>query len=487
VSRFATPLAPLSEMDIVHRLPPAPELVAMHVWPWWPTRDCSPDLIFRVTQECHGTTEVIYTESTAHTRWNIPTDISVTLLANDKACCIPVCEDPPCGDCFKWAEVGCTPVKDIGGNDPAVVVAPELLGLASPGGADIAFARTMSITGVFGSLADVDYYEIEYSRNGSPFAPLPASTLGDFSRIFWGPPCAGGVAQWNIAPFPVTIKQDLANVDHRVYETREHYEEGCNLVSWDITRFWTTNRDMALVWVTADLVGAAETPLLLDGLYELRVVGYRIDGAGKLVDPQVMRRCDTDQEERLVIRLDNRVRPNHPPFAPDHPFGPGFVHIDSVDPDCDFVELIRNQGKSDELAVSACDIVELKNTDTLTVRFFVTVPAPDTDRHLGGYWMTVHHAESAFFDAIAASVGAAPQADPTPEVGSTYALALGQGSVRRWWGGGSYKLVLPGSAFPETCAYLFRLHAYKRVWNGCGPIEWFHANDAEISITIKKI
>ena len=89
---------------------------------------------------------------------------------------------------------------------------------------------------------------------------------------------------------------------------------------------------------------------------------------------------------------------------------------------------------------------------------------------------------------IATSVGSAPQPDPTSAVGPTYAQALGQGEVRPWWGGGSYKLVLNGSAFPETCAYLFRLHAWKRIWSGgCQDISWFHWNDTETSITIKKV
>jgi hypothetical protein len=64
---------------------------------------------------------------------------------------------------------------------------------------------------------------------------------------------------------------------------------------------------------------------------------------------------------------------------------------------------------------------------------------------------------------------------------------VAQGETRRWWGGGSYKLVLNGSDFPETCAYLFALHAYKRVFDGSASIEWFHSNDTEVSITIKKV
>jgi hypothetical protein len=164
------------------------------------------------------------------------------------------------------------------------------------------------------------------------------------------------------------------------------------------------------------------------------------------------------------------------------------VHFGTRDPDCDITSIVKNEGPN-QVIVAPCDIVELENTDSLTVHFTVTVPAPDNDRHLGGYWMQVHHSESAVFDAIAASVGGAPQADPTIAVGPTYddTLSVAQGGSRRWWGGGNYKLTLMGSAFPETCAYLFSLHAWKRVWSGCWPIEWFHYNDTETSITIKKV
>jgi hypothetical protein len=486
--RLAPNAIQLDEIELVKRLP-APDLEALHVWPWWPRRDCEPDIVFRVTQECLGQTEVIYSEANSQTRWNAPTDLQVTLLANDKACCIQVCEDPPCGDCFKWGEVGSTPVKNIGGNDPLVLVPADLRGLAHPGTSDIAFGRTLNISGTVGSLADFDYYEIGYSRDGSAFAPLPKKTLGTIGRIFWGQPCGGGIAQWNAVAFAPQTIQDTTLVNHDVYETRAHYEASCPGAPWEnwmdpSSRWWTSNRDLALVWITATLGLGTETPQLpemADGLYELRVVGYKLDGSGHLINPQVLRRCDTSVEERLIIRLDNRLVPDHPASTPDHPWGSGFVHVGTLDPDCDFVQFVKNEGLSDQLDVDPCDIVELADADTLTAHFLVTVPAPDNDRHLGGYSISVHHGESAIFYPTGVL------ADPTPHPGPTYADAIAQGETRRWWGGGYYKLVLQGSDFPETCAYLFALHAYKRVFDGSSSIEWFHSNDTEVSITIKKV
>ena len=480
------------ESALVNLLPAAPDLAARHVWPWWPRRDCEPDLVFRATQLCGGATHVIYEETNAQARWNAPIDLEVTLLANDKACCVPRCEDPDCEECFKFTQVGVTAVSNIGGNNPAAPVAAELLGLASPGSADIAFGRTLRVFGWFGDLADADCYEILSSRDSGPFVPLPKNRQGTIHRQFWGPPCAGGVPQWNDVFVPIETLQDTGSTDHHVYRTRQHFEGTCDPASWGVTRGWGINRDLALVWTTSRPTDAAaadgiDSNPMQDGLYELRVVGYKIDASNKLTDRREMLRCATSQVERLLIRLDNRVVPNHPPSTPTHPWGPGFLHAPTLDPDCDITSLVVNEGGEAPVVINPCDIATLGDTDTLTVHFTVTAPGPDADRHLSEYSMTVHHAESAVFDATATSVGG-PQADPTVAVGPKYAdtLTPAQGGVRRWWGGGSFKVVLPGSAFPETCAYLFRLRAWKRVFDGSSSIEWFHYNTTEYSITIQK-
>jgi hypothetical protein len=347
----------------------------------------------------------------------------------------------------------------------------------------------MSVYGVFGDLTDVDYYEIEYSTTGGPgsFNPVPLNQLGGFTRSYWGPPCGTNLPpQFNHPTFSPQTIQDTSNVNHVVYESRQHFEAGC--APFSPTHLWTAERDRVFDWITSSVTSqnVSESPLVVpDGLYFLRVVGWKDNGSGKLTSRQVMTRCDTVEEEHLLLRLDNRSVPNHPPSVADHPWGPGFVHFGTLDPDCDIVSIVKNEGTDNKL-VNPCDIVELHDTDTLTVHFFVTVPNPDADRHLGGYDMNAYFGESGTFNMITQSVGSAPQADPTPAVGPTYALALTQGQARPWWGGGSYKLVLNGSQF-ITCAYMFRLHAWKRVFNGCGPISWFHWNDTEVSITIKKV
>lgn len=495
-----TALAQMSDVEVAAGLQlHLPHLVPN--WPWRPRRDCAPDLLLRATQKCGGSVQVIYEEGSEQTPWNAPTDVSVTILANDKACCIPACDDPDCDDCFKFTNVGSTPVQNIGGNDPVAPVADKFLGVAGPGGADLLFGGTLDIFGTLGSLADLDYYELEDSTDDElTWSPLPAATLAPLEKSFWGVPCGGvGIPQWNpISVVPEAIADTSATV-HHVYQTRARFQAQCPGAPWEDpadpgSRWWDSRRDRALVWTTskvesppqalAPFTTFVETPQVPDGLHRLRVIGWKINAANQLTDRRVVLRCNTLEEERLLIRLDNRTIINHPASTTSHPWGPGYVHIGSVDPDCDFVSIVRNEGQTSEVVVDACSVVELSDTDSLTVHFLVSTPPADNDRHLGGYWMTVHHGESAYFDAVSTGVlSATAPAHP----GRTYASAVTQGEDRRWWGGGNFSLKLPGSAFEETCAYLFRLHAYKRVFNGSTAHEYFHANDAEFSFTINKI
>ncbi|MGE0825943.1 MAG: hypothetical protein AB7G75_28985 [Candidatus Binatia bacterium] len=95
--------------QLVQILPSAPDLYARRVWPWWPFFDCKPDITFRVTQDCGSGEQEIYSESCAQTRWDIaPVLNGVTLVANENACCGPVCcDDHPDSDCLVFQGVGC--------------------------------------------------------------------------------------------------------------------------------------------------------------------------------------------------------------------------------------------------------------------------------------------------------------------------------------------------------------------------------------------
>ena len=123
--------------DLLTRLPVAPELERLRIWPWWPWspwRDCTPDLIFRVTQDCGNGPVTIVNETVRDTRWDVPTTLGVTLVATDESCCLnrhrPPNEPCPEGECLIVDRVCDYEIDQIGGNlgAPAAPV-----GYARPG------------------------------------------------------------------------------------------------------------------------------------------------------------------------------------------------------------------------------------------------------------------------------------------------------------------------------------------------------------------
>jgi hypothetical protein len=87
---------------LVERLPRIPELELLRLWPWWPWHpwwDCSPDIIFRVTQNCGGTDQVIVDRDYLRHALDVSSPLDVTLVANDLACCVDNTTQPE-GNCI---------------------------------------------------------------------------------------------------------------------------------------------------------------------------------------------------------------------------------------------------------------------------------------------------------------------------------------------------------------------------------------------------
>jgi hypothetical protein len=62
-----------------------PEFERFCLWPWcpwYPWLDCDPDIIFKVTQSCGGLTNTMVNENVWQARQDIPTNLSVTLIAD---------------------------------------------------------------------------------------------------------------------------------------------------------------------------------------------------------------------------------------------------------------------------------------------------------------------------------------------------------------------------------------------------------------------
>ena len=468
---------------LLKRVPRAPELEQLHIWPWYPWQpwwDCTPDIIFRVTQDCPQTGTVIVNEGFADTRWNIPTDLTVTLIANENACCIPICRDPrdcPEGNCVVISDACGDDVDNIGGNPGAPA---DPVGYANPGvvatHGDRPYAGAVSISGVFGALASVDYYEFEWAVNAAgPWNAMPVPASGGFTRRFWGPQLPdppGGPVDFHDVPFSFALISG-----RNVIRSREHFEANNVPASWGLTRFWVSNRDLLMVWLTENNFA--------DGTYYLRLKGWDLAG-GDLVNPRVLPLCDTEVDNSLVLTIDNRVvgpASGHPPSAPDHPCGTGTVHTCTLEPDTDFTKIKIVDANGLETKVGACTYVNVNNGGSLEIDFMVY----DPNGHLAYYTLIATYGENLYVDLLAAGTLSAGPAGPAPaalQVGPTYGDALAQLAVAPTWAGGMLHLSVPvAAAFPEPCCYQLELRAYKRTIADCN-YNYSHNNLSEFSFGV---
>jgi hypothetical protein len=455
--------AALSAGEILELLPPSAELAALRVWPWFHTRDCAPDIVFRVTQICGGEARTIYAESNAQTRWNVSTTTSVTLFANAEACCIPACHDPECPECLKLQWIGCTPTALIGNSAGP----PDLRGYGYvDANLDRPFYGALRVRGGVGW--DVDYFKVQYSRDGGPWTDLPHPVFAGFGRSYWD-----GSSNQAVSFLPTSKNGQF------VMMTRRHFE----ILNPGIPRFGGTvnwdDYDTLFILDTFDY--ALRTARVPDALYQFRFVGYSADAADNLIlsSQRVLPTCGQQSDETVFVRIDNQSQAPH--IVPGIPCTE--VHACIAEPDVYIRRICVNEGRANEHCILACEIVTLNATDTLTIHFTVSVPHTTQDGHLGGYWMRAEYGLAQLFHIGTGSHGTF-EPDPTAEVGPDYAMALLQGAPRPQWFGGDYKVTLTGADFPECCAYQIHLRAWKRTTDGCTDPQWIHANEFELAFTV---
>ena len=228
--------------SLLLKLPAAPELEALRIWPWYPWYpwwDCTPDVIFKVTQDCLEPGTVLVDETIADTRWNIPNPLDVTLVANELACCPTQCQDPPCdeGDCLVYARVCHNPISAIGGNTGAPPVPPALEGYLHPNAVtagtaayngDRPYGGIVNVWKNSGDMLDVDYYSVEYD-DGSGWSPLPAGG-GVTIRRYWLL-YDNSTSTWTSGS--ETFPYDASTFPgYTVYESREHFEANGPYSDW---------------------------------------------------------------------------------------------------------------------------------------------------------------------------------------------------------------------------------------------------------------
>ncbi|WP_322513509.1 carboxypeptidase-like regulatory domain-containing protein [Chloroflexus sp.] len=425
---------------LLPKFPLIPELEQLRIWPWAPWQpwwDCSPDIIFRVTQVCQGEVKVIVDETIADTRWNIPTNLSVTLVANEQACCIDN-PPPPEGNCVVVANVCSSLTGSIGGNLGASATPAGYLnpGVAAIHG-DRPFAGTVLIGGLFGSAAQVDFYEFEWATNpAGPWQPMPAAAVGNFKRTFWGPALPAGVTDFH------DVSVDFTPIDGRlVAPTREYFEANNGPGTWGMSRFWVSNRDLLLPWLTANTFG--------DGVYYLRLVGYRNTGTvtnPQLGAPQILPICNTERDNYLALAIDNSTS--------------------TLEPAADIVAVRINGNPA-----GACATVNAGSGGTLEIDFI----AYDVDRHLAFYTLEATYGKNGRVNLLACPgatltpIPLLPTAPAADFVGPDYGAARAQGAAAPHWRGGGLRLTIPNlsCAFPQTCCYQIELRVYKRTIVSC--------------------
>jgi hypothetical protein len=448
-------------------LPQSADLARLRVWPWFDWDDCEPDIVFRVTQVCGDQTRIIYSESNANVRINIPTTLNVTLLANNQACCLPSCRDPECPECLDVTWVGCTPWPQISATPVGGAPPPDLRGYAYASSMlDRPFYDTMQIRGAVGW--DVAYFKVQYAFNGGAWTDLPVPMFEGYVRSWYD-----ASVHTHAVPFNPVLKNGQT-----VIITRRHFED----LNPGIPRFggaviWD-DFDTLLWFNTFDYT--AKAALLPDGLYQLRFVGYAADASDNLIlsSERILPACGEQTPQPVDIRLDNQSLAPH--LVPGIPCTP--IHACTAEPDCYIRKICVNEGTASEHCISACDIVVLSATDTLTIHFTASCPVTAQDGHLGGYWLRAEYGLSQVFY-IGTGIGTF-QPDPTFEVGPDYANALLQGAPRPHWYGGDFKVTITGADFPQCCAYLLHLRAWKRTTTGCTDPQWVHANEFELSFTV---
>jgi len=243
---FATPLElnpttlPALGAKLRAALPPVAEFERFCLWPWcdwWPWFDCEPNIIFKVTQNCGGLSNVILQETVFQARIDIPTNLSVALFAGADACTIPPQSNQPEGDCFLFTLACDVNAEDIAITCDATIAPPPgapsvLAGLAYPAAvADRPFTGSVFISGQFGTSAQADYYEVTYrplqpcpnAATAPGFLPVPPAALSSFQRTYFDA-TQPYPNQWFNPDFaPQTLPVSGGGMA-TVYESRQFYE-----------------------------------------------------------------------------------------------------------------------------------------------------------------------------------------------------------------------------------------------------------------------
>lgn len=164
---------------------------------WTPVLDV-PDITFTVTQDidADGAEETIYSEGFFDVRWNAPSFLKVTLVANANALCVPICEpvpEIPCADIPVINTAGYMPLANSHHDDgtgygrrvnrpvsvPGDYPPPPATGMGANNGV-APYAASLNLHGCH-RIKKATHYRLTYRLNGVGI-PVPFTGLS-----WWAP------------------------------------------------------------------------------------------------------------------------------------------------------------------------------------------------------------------------------------------------------------------------------------------------------------
>lgn len=377
-----------------------------------------PDIIFKVTQKIDGVDKVIYNENPAtQTRWNIGDILSVTLEAENCISIIPTPAGRPYDTLFVFTRVGVIGVNNIhtSGAGASGYAYPDTLP-AAPNSRDAnsPFGLTLDIAGWFGQFTDTVRYKIQYSSDGVHFTDISDPLYNSYYEF------APGGGNWITVAMGPFVEGGQTNVYKMPYIEKPGQP-----------------------WIFPDLLAKWDTTKVTDGLYTLRIQGFRMNGT--LLEPSAALFIDPGYGT-LKLRTDNS-----PPVS----------KITSI--------------KLNGVLKHVCEIVDY-TSGALSIEF----EARDSKGHLREY-------------SLNAMYGHNNVVSPIPVHGAdNYSNHI---DASRHWDGGTfsadytYDPAKPptdpnnySSSKMPTCAYQFRLDVTKRTTNGYGLIYYGIEDTAHITV-----
>ena len=234
-------------------------------------------------------------------------------------------------------------------------------------------------------------------------------------------------------------------------------------------RIWVGDYMRLINWETGTLIP--------DGVYHLRLRAFA-EAGGALTDQGIPDLCGTQDDNYVVVAVDNRIvgpGSGHP-TSPSHPVPPGGVHLETLEPDTDFISI--SVGGT---AIGPCGTIEreaITPANPLVIDFL----ASDPDGHLALYTMRANWGENNGLNLLAAGTVTNVAAD---FIGPRYGGALNQGATAPEWKGGHFRLTITNgmAAFPQPCAYVFDLRAYKRNIVSCDD-DYEYRNRSTMTVSV---